>query len=348
LFLDGILKGLVLWLYGLILEGVEYMADSLLNIFSLDLAYFETYAPVVNDIQNIVIAVGWALLIGNLVFQAMRSMAADLGFEGEDPVALGTRTFVFAFLLLASRQICAIGLNFTSAIMDLFQVPDAVEIITPDENAFGIDSSWLLAMIVGLILIFQVIKFFFEIGERYVVTMILVVLAPLAFGMGGSKNTEDIFKGWCRMFGSMCVMMLMNVIFLKLLLSTMSTVPSGLGIFPWLIFVTAIVRVGRKIDDIVCRMGLNPAHTGSPLGHGFMALPTMMANHAARTVNTNGGGQPHRRRENALLRQSEQQPAQQRLRCSGAKSSSFFSTACGRRNRRLCSGQNGRSGLSCG
>ncbi|NBK20096.1 hypothetical protein D7Y41_33650 [Anaerotruncus sp. 1XD22-93] len=272
------------------------MADSLLNIFSLDLAYFETYAPVVNDIQNIVIAVGWALLIGNLVFQAMRSMAAGLGFEGEDPVALGTRTFVFAFLLLASRQICAIGLNFTSTIMDLFQVPDAVEIITPDENAFGIDSSWLLAMIVGLILIFQVIKFFFEIGERYVVTVILVVLAPLAFGMGGSKNTEDIFKGWCRMFGSMCVMMLMNVIFLKLLLSTMSTVPSGLGIFPRLIFVTAIVRVGRKIDDIVCRMGLNPAHTGSPLGHGFMALPTMMANHAACTViqtvaaNRTGGG----------------------------------------------------------
>ena len=180
--------------------------------------------------------------------------------------------------------------------MDLFQVPDAVEIITPDENAFGIDSSWLLAMIVGLILILQVIKFFFEIGERYVVTVILVVLAPLAFGMGGSKNTEDIFKGWCRMFGSMCVMMLMNVIFLKLLLSTMSTVPSGLGIFPCLIFVTAIVRVGRKIDDIVCRMGLNPAHMGSPLGHGFMALPTMMANHAARTViqtvaaNRTGGG----------------------------------------------------------
>ena len=98
----------------------------------------------------------------------------------------------------------SIGLNFTSAIMDLFQVPDAVEIIIPDENAFGIDSSWLLAMIVGLILIFQVIKFFFEIGEQYVVTVILVVLAPLAFGMGRSKNTEDIFKGWCRMFGSMC------------------------------------------------------------------------------------------------------------------------------------------------
>ena len=72
--------------------------------------------------------------------------------------------------------------------MDLFQVSDTVEIITPDENAFGIDSFWLLAMIVGLILIFQVIKFFFEIGERYVVTVILVVLAPLEIGRASCRE----------------------------------------------------------------------------------------------------------------------------------------------------------------
>ncbi len=231
MFLDGILKGLLLWLYGLISEGVEYMADSLLNIFSLDLAYFEIYVPVVRETQNIVIAMGWALLLGNLVFQAMRSMAAGLGFEGEDTVALGPRTFVFAFLLLASRQICAIGLNFTSAIMDLFQVPDAVEIIIPDENAFGIDSSWLLAMIVGRILIFQVIKFFFEIGEQYVVTVILVALAPWPLAWAGVR-TQRIFSRGGAGCSAVCVMMLMNVIFLKLLLSTMSTVPSGLGDLP--------------------------------------------------------------------------------------------------------------------
>ena len=54
MFLDGILKGLLLWLYGLISEGVEYMADSLLNIFSLDLAYFEIYVPVVRDRKSVV------------------------------------------------------------------------------------------------------------------------------------------------------------------------------------------------------------------------------------------------------------------------------------------------------
>lgn len=58
-------------------------------------------------------------------------------------------------------------------------------------------------IVVGFILIFQYIKLLFEIGERYVVTSVLTFFSPLAFAMGGSKNTNDIFKGWCRMYGSM-------------------------------------------------------------------------------------------------------------------------------------------------
>jgi len=297
--LQGLLKGLVLWIYGLILEGVEYMASALMEVFTMDLAYFETYAPVTSDIINIIAATGWALLIGNLVFQATRSMASGIGFEGEDPKILFTRTAVFSFLLMASRQICDIGLTMTGTVMDLVGIPDSVVINTPEESHFGVfDSSWLLVVIVGIILIFQVIKFFFEIAERYVVMAVLTIMAPLAFGMGGSKNTEDIFKGWARMFGSMCVMMLMNVVFLKLLLSAMSTIPSGSGILPWLLFVVAIARVARKVDDLVCRIGLNPARTGDPLGRGLpLMLTVAVARSLGKTVantftsNRNGGQQ---------------------------------------------------------
>ena len=79
------------------------------KVFQMDLSYFRQVAPVTDDILSIVIAVGWALLLGNLVFQAMKSMVIGLGFEGEDPKLLFTRTFVFAFLLLVSQQICEIG-----------------------------------------------------------------------------------------------------------------------------------------------------------------------------------------------------------------------------------------------
>ena len=88
--LEGIFKGFIQWVYGLCLEIVQYIANSLLNVFQMDLSYFRRVAPVTDDILNIVIAVGWALLLGNLVFQATKSMATGLGFEGEDPKLLFT------------------------------------------------------------------------------------------------------------------------------------------------------------------------------------------------------------------------------------------------------------------
>jgi len=92
--LEFIFKGLVEWLYGLIVEIVEYIANGLLDVFSMDLTYFQDAIPVTEDILIIIIAAGWALLIGNLVFQATKSMMSGLGFEGEDPKMLFTRTFV--------------------------------------------------------------------------------------------------------------------------------------------------------------------------------------------------------------------------------------------------------------
>ena len=240
----------------------------------MDLNYFRQVAPVTDDILNIVIAVGWALLLGNLVFQATKSMVTGLGFEGEDPKLLFTRTFVFGFLLLASQQICDIGLSISSRVIALLQIPTSVTITIPDESNFNIGASWLLIIIVGFVIMWQFVKLCFEVAERYVVTAILVLMAPLAFGMGGSKNTEDIFKGWCRMFGSMCVMMILNVVFLKLLISALGYVPSGVAVLPWMLLIVGIARVARKIDGIVARMGLNPAITGDGLGRG---LPGMVA-----------------------------------------------------------------------
>ena len=290
------------WIYSLCLEMVQYIANSLLTVFSMDLDYFFRVAPVAKDILSILIAAGWALLMGNLVFQAVRSMVSGLGFEGEDPKLLFTRTFVFAFLLLASQQICEIGLNISAQIIQMLQIPSSVTVTIPDESNFNIGASWLLIIIVGFVVMWQFVKLCFEVAERYVVTAVLVLMAPLAFGLGGSKSTEDIFKGWCRMFASMCLMMVMNIIFLKLLISAMGYVPSGLGVLPWMLLIVGIARVARKIDSVVARIGLNPAITGDGLGRG---LPGMVAFAAIRGLGMavtrsasaaskgSGGAKPH-------------------------------------------------------
>ena len=240
------------------------------------------------------LGVGWALLIGNLVFQATRGMAAGLGFDAEDPKLLFTRTFAFSFLLVASPQICELGLNMTSTVIELLQMPDAVDITFADEASFGgLTGSWLLVVICGIIVMFQTFKLIMEMAERYFILAVLTITSPLAFGMGGSRNTSDIFTGWCRMFGSMCLLMATNVMFVKMLLSVLSYYPSGLDVLPWMVLVVTIVKVAKKADSILARIGLNPAMTGDPLGRGLPGAMTMMVvrslvSNAAHTIGRNG------------------------------------------------------------
>lgn len=86
--LELIFQGFMEWAYGLALECWEYFSSSLLDIMSMDYAYMKSHVPVMVSIAQVLLAVGWALLIGNLVFQALKSMAVGLGFEGEDPKLL--------------------------------------------------------------------------------------------------------------------------------------------------------------------------------------------------------------------------------------------------------------------
>ena len=294
--LELIFQGFAEWAYELVLECWEYFSTALLDIMSMDYAYMKSHVPVMDDIIQVLMAVGWALLIGNLVFQALKSMMSGLGFEGEDPKLLFTRSFVFSFLLLASPQICEIGLSITARIIDLLQVPTAVHVTLVDKSVFGtLTASWLLAILFGIIIIFKTLRLLLEIAERYVILAILTMTAPLAFAMGGSKSTADIFSGWCRMYGSMCLLMVTNVIFFKMLLSVLSTVPSGLDVFLWIVLILTLVKVARKADTIITRIGLNPAITGDSLGRPLPGALIYMvvrsaASHITKSVGKSAGG----------------------------------------------------------
>ena len=294
--LELIFQGFAEWAYELVLECWEYFSTALLDIMSMDYAYMKSHVPVMDDIIQVLMAVGWALLIGNLVFQALKSMMSGLGFEGEDPKLLFTRSFVFSFLLLASPQICEIGLSITARIIDLLQVPTAVHVTLVDKSVFGtLTASWLLAILFGIIIIFKTLRLLLEIAERYVILAVLTMTAPLAFAMGGSKSTADIFSGWCRMYGSMCLLMVTNVIFFKMLLSVLSTVPSGLDVFLWIVLILTLVKVARKADAIITRIGLNPAITGDSLGRAPPGALTYMvvrsaASRITKSVGKSAGG----------------------------------------------------------
>ena len=298
--LELIFQGFIEWTYGLILECWEYFSSMLLNVMSMDFAYLKERMPVIQPVMQTMLALGWALLIGNLVFQAVRSMMTGLGFEAEDPKLLFGRTFVFSFLLVASPQICNIALNMTSTVINMLEIPDAVDIKFADKASFaGLSASWLLVVICGIVVMFQSLKLILEMAERYFILAVLTITSPLAFGMGGSRSTSDIFSGWCRMYGSMCLLTILNVMFVKMLLSVLSFYPSGVDVLPWMVLVLTVVKVAKKADAIVARIGLNPAMTGDSLGRFPGALSYMvMRSIAGSILHSAGRGSTQNSRRN--------------------------------------------------
>jgi hypothetical protein len=295
------MKGLFEWLHGLFLSCISFTANALLGIMTIDITFFEKYAPGVIKMYDVFTAAGWALLLGNLVFQAMKAMLAGLGFETESPAALLGRSAIYGFLLLSSRRIFMFGLSIGGQVIDLLGIPGFITIKTPDANFFtrlGIgNAGWIMAIIIGTIIGWQLIKLFFEIGERYVVVCVLILCAPLGFAMGGSKATKDIASGYIRMFGSMVIMMILNVVFLKLVLDVLSSMPIDDTVIPWCILIVALVRTARKVDNIIARIGLNPVITGDPLtGRGgamaltLLAVRALTKGAAAKAGNAKGSG----------------------------------------------------------
>ena len=273
-----ILKDLVLWLFGLFLDLMNYCADALLGLMNTDLSYFESNVPIILKLYGVFVAIGWGFLIGNCAFQCLKAMFAGLGFETESPAILLVRTFLFGFLLIMSKQVCEIGLSIGKTLMELIGLPEKASITFPDDSMFpDLTSSWLLIVIIGVLIGAQLIKLFFEIGERYVVVAILTLFSPIAFAMGGSRSTKDICSGFIRTYASMILLLVSNVLFLKLIYSALSSMPDGVMILPWTVLIVGIARVARKADNLLSKIGLNPSFTGDPLGNGMGKAVAFMA-----------------------------------------------------------------------
>ena len=84
----------------------------------------------------------------------------------------------------------------------------------------------------------------------------------------GNKSTDDS--------GSQRLTLANVQMFVKLLISAMPNAPNGTAIIPWMMLIVGIVRMAKKMDGIILRIGLNPALTGDPLGTRFPGMLTAM------------------------------------------------------------------------
>ena len=88
--LELLFQGFIEWIYGLILECWEYFASVLFDLMSLDFAYLREHIPIIDTIRQIMLGVGWALLIG-----FVDGLGAGLGITLLGVSVLGYVGYVF-------------------------------------------------------------------------------------------------------------------------------------------------------------------------------------------------------------------------------------------------------------
>lgn len=300
--LDWIFEGIVTWVSSIASELMDAVSRVFLDALGTDMDAMEGYFPFVTKAFEVMQYMAWAVLFLITVWQLFRVFGGPIT-EAENPWQLLLRSALFALLVGAARPIFTMALDIARApYTALMEVSMEAEDFTfaGIEEALknGVTTIVSTVSIVGPILILILLialgwnyfKLLLECVERYIVVGVLCYTSPLAFAMGGSKATNQVFKSWCRMVGSQLLLLVLNVWFLRAFDSSVGqfignggALASGGGsVFLWLFCALAFLKTAQKFDSYLAAMGLNVAQTGSS-----MAMEMVMA---ARVLSGLGGG----------------------------------------------------------
>ena len=300
--LDWIFEGIVTWVSSIASELMDAVSRVFLAALGTDMDAMEGYFPFVVKAFDILQYMAWTILFLITVWQLFRVFGGPIT-EAENPWQLLLRSALFAVLVGAARPIFTMVLDIArapyTALMEVSMDGEDFTFAGIEEALKnGLTTIVSTVTVVGPILILILLialgwnyfKLLLECVERYIVVGVLCYTSPLAYAMGGSKATSQVFKSWCRMVGSQLLLLVLNVWFLRAFDSSVGqfignggALASGGGsVFLWLFCALAFLKTAQKFDSYLAAMGLNVAQTGSS-----MAMEMVMA---ARVLSGLGGG----------------------------------------------------------
>ena len=274
----------------------------------------EEYFPFVPRAFEVMQYTAWAILFLIVVWQLFRTFGGPIT-EAENPWQLVARSAMFALLIGYAKPIFMLTLDIArapyTALMDVSMTAEdftfaGVEQVLTNGLVSIVSTVTIVGPILILILLIALgwnyFKLLLEAVERYVVVGVLCYTSPLAFCMGGSKATNQVFKSWCRMVGSQLLLLVMNVWFIRGFNSSVGqyignggALSSGQGsVFLWLFCALAFLKTAQKFDSYMAAMGLNVAQTGSSMGMELLMAAKVISGmgHSAKSAGSvfgNGG-----------------------------------------------------------
>ena len=293
---------------------MDAVSGLFLDALGTDMVAMEEYFPFVPRAFEVMQYTAWAILFLIVVWQLFRAFGGPIT-EAENPWQLVARSAIFALLIGYAKPIFMLTLDIArapyTALMDVSMTAEdftfaGVEQVLTNGLVTIVSTVTIVGPILILILLIALgwnyFKLLLEAVERYVVVGVLCYTSPLAFCMGGSKATNQVFKSWCRMVGSQLLLLVMNVWFIRGLNSSVGqyignggALSSGQGsVFLWLFCALAFLKTAQKFDSYMAAMGLNVAQTGSSMGMELLMAAKVISGmgHSAKSAGSvfgNGG-----------------------------------------------------------
>lgn len=223
----GILDGIVEWISEQVMNLLDLITTSVLGALGCNMDTFLRYFPAAETMYHIFVATGIGLVLLNWVWQLFKNFGVIARIEAEDPFKLSIRSVLFIGLIYYCDQITDLILTIGGTpytwIIDSELPPlnfaDFNSVLLTILGVCANGSVALIALILILILAWNYIKLLFEATERYILLGVIIYTAPVAFAMGASQSTSNIFKSWCRMFGGQIFLLLINAWCLRLFTS---------------------------------------------------------------------------------------------------------------------------------
>lgn len=306
--LSWIFESIVNWVASIVTSIMDAVSGIFLNALGTDMTAMEQYFPFVTEAFSIFQYTAWALLFLITVWQLFRVFGGPVT-EAENPWLLLVRSAIFAILIGYAKPIFLLALDIArapyTALMDATMDPGSftfagVEQVLQNGLSTLVSTITVIGPLLTIILMISLgwnyFKMLLECVERYVVVGVLCYTSPLAFSMGGSKNTNNVFKGWTRMVGSQLLLLVLNVWFLRAFNSTVGqfignggALSTGQGsIFLWMFVALAFLKTAQKFDSYLAAMGLNVAQTGSSMGMELLMAARVISGVASGGARTAG------------------------------------------------------------
>jgi len=300
--LDWIFEEMIGWAASVVSQLLDSVSGLFLQALGTDMTAMEEYFPFVTKAFTVMQYTAWAVLFLITVWQLFRVFGGPVT-EAENPWMLLLRSALFAVLIGYAKPIFLLVLDIArapyTALMEIGLTGEDFTFAGVEQTlSNGLSTILSMASGVGLLLLvileialgWNYLKLLLETVERYIVAGVLCYTSPLAFSMGASKATGQVFKSWCRTVGSQLLLLVMNVWFLRGFSSSMGqyiasggVLSTGQGsVFLWLFCALAFLKTAQRFDSYLSSLGMNAAQTGSG-----MALELLTA---ARTLGGGFGG----------------------------------------------------------